>query len=212
MVVGLVTDSRYLSEVTEAVIIPRRTAVATLGEKVFDTTAYVRTERGAADTAAESLPLRLTPQAPERWTAEVPRVPIDVAEGISSDLRNLSLAMAALVMFIGAVAIGNAMMRSVFERMPEIGLRRALGARSRHVLALLVIEATLIGTVAGVLGVAVGVVVSVAVALRNDWPIAVSVWAVAVAVPGAMAVGALGGLLPAITAIRITPSQALRRE
>lgn len=212
MVIGLVTDSRYLSGAVDGVIIPRRTAIATLGEEVFDSTAYVRTERGSADTAAVALPLRLTPQAPERWAAEVPRVPIDVAEGISADLRNLSLAMAALVLFIGAVAIGNAMMRSVFERTPEIGLRRALGARSRHVLSLLVVEAALIGTVAGILGVVIGVVASLAVAGHNHWPITVSDWAVAVSVPGAMAVGALGGLPPAITAIRITPSQALRRE
>lgn len=211
-VLGIVTDSTYLSATIDAVMIPRRTALSTFGETVLASTAYIRTERGAADTAAENLPLRLTPQQPERWTTEVPRVPIDIAEVISDDLRNLSLAMAGLVVFIGVVAIGNAMMRSVFERMPEIGLRRSLGASARHVLGLLVTEAAFVGMVAGMLGVAVGVLLGVAVAQHNNWPIVVSLWATALAVPAAMAAGALGGLLPALTAIRITPSQALRRE
>jgi ABC-type antimicrobial peptide transport system permease subunit len=210
-VLGVVDDSEYLAATTDAVIVPRRTAFALFGA-AEDNALYARVERGTAEQAADSLPLRLAPQAPERWQAEVPRVPLDVAEGISGDLRNLSLAMAALVMFIGVVAIGNAMMRSVYERMPEIGLRRALGAHGRHVLGLLVAESAQVGVVAGVVGVAVGLLVSVAVGARNGWPLAISGWAAAVAIPAGTAAGALGGLLPGIAAIKITPSEALRRE
>jgi len=211
-VVGVVTDSEYMAALTDAVVIPRRTGIDVFGGGFQGGVAYVRVQRGMADVAAETLPLRLTPQAPERWAVEVPRVPLDVAEGISRDVRNLSLAVAALVMFIGVVAIGNAMMRSVYERMPEIGLRRALGAYGRHVLALLITESAIVGVVAGVLGVVAGVAASLAVGLRNDWPLAVSWWACVVAIPAGMAAGALGGLFPGIAAVRITPSQALRRE
>lgn len=210
-VVGVVTDSEYAAATADAVITPRRTALG-LGIELLSSTAYVRVERGAADVAAEALPLRLTPNQPERWSAAVPRVALDIAEGISSDLENLSLAMAGLVMFIGVVAIGNAMMRSVYERMTEIGLRRALGARSGHVLGLLVSEAAVVGVVAGVIGVVVGSLVGLAVAQHNHWPMAVSVVGVLLAVPVATTAGALGGLFPALMAVRITPSQALRRE
>lgn len=211
-VVGVVVESEYLAVVTDAVVIPRRTAFTLFGVADQGSAMYARVQRGTADQAAEALPLRLTPQTPEIWSAEIPRVPLDVAEGISSDLRNLSLAMAALVMFIGVVAIGNAMMRSVYERMHEIGLRRALGAHGRHVLGLLVTESAQVGIVAGFLGVVLGLTVSVTVGLRNGWPLTVSWWAAAVAVPAGMTAGAVGGLLPGIAAIRITPSQALRRE
>lgn len=210
-VVGVIEDSEYFAGMTDAVIVPRRAAFTLFGS-AGENALYARVERGTADQAADALPLRIAPQAPERWLVEVPRVPLDIAEGISSDLRNLSLAMSGLVMFIGVVAIGNAMMRSVYERMSEIGLRRALGAHGRHVLALLVTESTQVGLLAGLLGVVVGLLVSVGVGTRNDWPLVVSWWAAAVAVPAGMAAGALGGLLPGIAAIRITPSQALRRE
>ena len=143
------------------------------------------------------------------WAIVVPHVPLDVAEGISTDVKNLSLAMAALVMFIGIVAIGNAMMRSVYERMSEIGLRRALGA---HVLGLLIAESAQVGMIAGVIGVVVGVCVAAGVASHNHWPIVVSAFAVPVAVPAGILAGMLGGLLPGIAAVRVTPSQALRRE
>jgi ABC-type antimicrobial peptide transport system permease subunit len=60
--------------------------------------------------------------------------------------------------------------------------------------------------------VLLGLAVSVGVGSRNGWPLEVSWWAAAVAVPAGMTAGALGGLLPGIAAIKITPSQALRRE
>lgn len=211
-VMGIVTDSEYLAATTDAVIIPRDRAVTAFGVTANESVLYVRVQRGLADPAAEALPLRLTPQRPEVWAMEVPRVPLDVAEGISGDLRNLSLAMAGLVMFIGVVAIGNAMMRSVYERMAEIGLRRAVGARGRHIVGLLVAEAALVGIVAGLMGIVAGLVVSFAVAARNDWPMVLSWWATAVAVPAGMTAGMLGGLLPGLAAVRVTPSQALRRE
>jgi putative ABC transport system permease protein len=210
--VGVVVESKYLSALTDTVVIPRRTALQMFVDTEIESVGYVRVERGMADLAAEALPLRLTPQRPEMWAVEVPRVPLDVAEGISTDLKNLSLGMAGLVMFIGVVAIANAMMRSVYERMPEIGLRRSLGARATHVLGLLVTEAAQIGLVAGVLGVTAGLLVSVGVAVRNDWPITVSLIAILAAVPAGVLAGAAGGLFPALTAVRVTPSQALRRE
>jgi putative ABC transport system permease protein len=210
-VAGVVASSEYLAATTDAVIVPRSTA-RRLGRELIGSTAHVRVERGTADAAAEALPLRLTPQHPERWAVEVPRVPLDLAEGISADMRNLAVGMAVLVAFIGVVAIGNAMMRSVYERMPEIGLRRALGARTGHVLCLLVAEAAAIGAIAGALGATLGAGAAVAVALHNGWPATVSLLAVATALPLAAAAGALGGLLPALAAARITPSQALRRE
>jgi putative ABC transport system permease protein len=211
-VLGIIADSKYLAGSTDAVVIPRRTAFRLFAEEQPEGVLYVRVTRGTADTVADRLPLRLTPSNPERWAVEVPRVPLDVAEAISADVRNLSLAMAALVMFIGVVAIANAMMRAVYERMTEFGLRRSLGARGSHVLGLLVAESAQVGMVAGILGAIVGLSVALAVATHNGWPHVVSLFATALAVPAGTIAGILGGLFPGITAVRVTPSQALRRE
>ena len=211
-VIGVVTDSTYLADLIDSVVIPRSTALALAPGGALSTTAYVRTERGAATTVGDDLPLILSPQSPEGWSIDVPRVPTDVSEGISADLQTLTIALSVLVMAIGVVAIANAMMRSVYERTPEIGLRRSLGARGAHIVGMVVLEAAIIGLAAGVFGVIVGSGVAVVMALRNGWPVAIATMALAPAVASAALSGVLAGLVPGIRAVQVTPSQALRRE
>lgn len=211
-VTGVIDDSVYLADLVDSVVLPRSTAAELLPEELQSTTAYVRTDRGAASPVADSLPLRLTPQAPEQWFLDVPQVPIDVTEGISRDLRQLTLAMSLLVMAIGVIAIANAMMRSVFERTSEIGLRRALGARAQHIVGMIVLEAMMIGTAAGLAGVVIGVAVAAGISVRNSWPVRVDLLAVPGAILAAALAGVVAGLIPGLRAVRITPSQALRRD
>jgi putative ABC transport system permease protein len=214
LVVGIAVESEHLASVADAVLVPRGAAIESFGDdqEFVDTVVYVRTARGAAESASERLPLWISPERPERWVAEVPRDSLDLASEISEDLRNLTLAMAALVLFVGVVAIANAMTRAVMERVPEIGLRRTLGARSEQILGLLLAEAGLVGVLAGVIGAFSGTLVALVVVVRNGWPMVFSGPALALAVPVACLSGVLGGALPSIAAVRITPAQALRRE
>ncbi len=213
-VIGITGDSQHLSALGDAVVIPRSTVVAVFGDTHLqvDTAIYLRTRRGAASVVAGSSPLRLTPERPEQWDVEVPQVSIALAEGISADLRRLGLAVGALSLVVGIVAIGNAMLRSIYERLPEIGLRRSLGARAAHIVGMLLVEAALIGLLAGVVGAATGAAVAVGVATVAGWPVVVSAPGAAAALPVAIGAGCLGGLVPAWGGVRITPSQALRRE
>lgn len=211
-VTGVIDDSTYLAQLIDAVVIPRSTAEALAPEPPLSTTGYVLTDRGEANRIAGDLPLRITPQSPEAWSVDVPQVATDVTDSISADLRNLTLAVSALVMAIGVVAIANAMMRSVYERTSEIGLRRSLGARATHIVAMVVYEAAIIGLLAGLVGVALGTTTATAVALRNDWPVGVEVGPVALALAAATAAGITAGLIPGVKAVRITPSEALRRD
>jgi ABC-type lipoprotein release transport system permease subunit len=213
-VIGIAQRSEHLGSITEAVLIPRDTAITYLGDSQLsvDSVLYARTSRGAADATAAELPLRITPNRPEGWTTEVPRINLELATLISNDLRSLTLAMAGVVLLVGVIAIANAMTRAVYERVPEIGLRRALGAHRHQILLLLLAEASLIGTAAGIIGLALGSAAAVAIAAHNHWPIAISTIGILLAVPVALCAGAIGGLIPSIAAIRVTPSQALRRE
>lgn len=211
-VIGVVTDSTYLADLIDAIVIPRSTAHDLASTDFISTTAYVRTERGAAAAVGDIIPLHLSPQAPEAWSVAVPRVPIDVSEGISADLRSLTIALSVLVMAIGMVAIANAMMRSVYERTPEIGLRRSLGARGAHIVAMVVLEAGIIGLAAGIIGVIVGSAAALVVASRNGWPAVISTPTLGPAVAAATLAGVLAGLVPGIRAVQVTPSEALRRD
>ncbi len=213
-VIGIAEASEHLGSVTEAILLPRSTAIAYLGDThgTVDTTIYARTSRGAAGDTAADMPLRISPERPERWLTEVPSERLDLATAISGDLRTLTLAMAGVVLFVGVVAIANAMTRSVYERIPEIGLRRTLGAHRPQILLLLLTEAALIGVTAGAIGTVLGTVTAIVIATHNHWPIAVSHIGIALAIPMALAAGVIGGAVPSAAATRITPGQALRRE
>lgn len=211
-VVAVVDDSKYLADLIDSVIVPRSTAAELSPAGLQSTTAYLRTDRGAATQLGDDIPLYLSPEAPERWSVDVPRVPIDVTEAISDDLRSLTIALSVLVMAVGIVAVANAMMRSVYERTAEIGLRRALGARGSHIIAMVVLEAAIIGLTAGVAGAAAGAAAAVVISLRNNWPVVVAPSLLASAIAAAAFAGVAAGLFPGLRAVQVTPSEALRRE
>jgi putative ABC transport system permease protein len=211
-VVGVVQTTERLSEALDAVIVPRPTALEMFGPDVDSAKSVVRVQRGHAEAVADAIPLQLAPDRPERLLVNVGRPPTDLANAVSGDVRNLAYIVAALSMTLGLLAIGNATMRTVFERMPEIGLRRSLGARSRQILWLLVTEAALAGMAGGVLGVLAATLVSLAVEVRSGWPVTLSWPSIALGVALAIVAGAVAGVLPGRRATRISPSEALRRE
>ena len=133
---------------------------------------------------------------------------------MDADLSNLLLALAAICLFIGAVGIANTTLVAVMERTPEIGLRRSLGARSRHVFAQIIAESSLLGVLGGVVGVVgatVGILAILAVSLVQGWTPVLEPGLVVVAPAIGLAVGALAGLQPSWQASRIQPTEALRR-
>lgn len=97
------------------------------------------------------------------------------------------------------------------ERTGEIGLRRALGARSRHVLTQFLTESAVLGTLGGLIGTSLGVLTVVGVAMARDWTPVVQPTTVFAAPLIGLVTGALAGLYPAWRAARIQPVAALRR-
>jgi putative ABC transport system permease protein len=127
-------------------------------------------------------------------------------------MTNLLLCVALISLVVGGVGIMNIMLVSVTERTREIGLRMAVGARSRDILRQFLVEAVLLCLVGGVFGILLGHGGSYLVWRFLRWPVETSPAAIAAAVTVSATVGILFGFYPARKASRLDPIEALRYE
>jgi putative ABC transport system permease protein len=138
---------------------------------------------------------------------------------ITGTLTLMLSAIASISLVVGGVGIMNIMLVSVTERTREIGIRMAVGARSRDILRQFLVEAVLLSCIGGVIGFALGIGASTgATMLINSftsgtkWPIVISMPAAGVAIIFATLVGVFFGFYPARRASRLDPIEALRYE
>jgi ABC-type antimicrobial peptide transport system permease subunit len=124
----------------------------------------------------------------------------------------LLAAIATISLVVGGIGIMNIMLVSVTERTREIGIRRAIGARSRDVLLQFLVEAVTLGLCGGVAGIVLGFLSAFVITELLDWPASVSAGSVALAFGIAGAVGVFFGFYPARRASRLDPINALRYE
>ncbi len=115
-----------------------------------------------------------------------------------------------MALLVGGVGIANVMVISVLERRSEVGLRRALGARRRHVGAQFLCESLLLAAAGGAFGVGLGAAVTAGYASSQDWRLVVPPEALAGGLAAAVLIGAVAGCYPALRAARLAPTDALR--
>jgi putative ABC transport system permease protein len=138
-----------------------------------------------------------------------------VMETRAESARAMSLLLAAVAsvsLIVGGIGIMNIMFVSVTERTREIGLRMAVGARSRDIMTQFLIESVTLSLVGGFIGVILGVMGSVLIATAGEWPTLVEIRSVLLAFGFAAAVGVFFGFYPARKASRLDPIVALRYE
>jgi len=131
---------------------------------------------------------------------------------ILSLLTLVLAAIAAISLLVGGVGVSNIMLVSVRERTREIGLRKALGARQRDVLLQFLIEAVLLTTVGGVIGIVLGVGGSLLIDRFSPLPAVIAWWSPALAFGVSAAVGVFFGVAPARRAGKLDPVVALRTD
>jgi len=139
----------------------------------------------------------------------------EIAASASETTRTLSILLASIAvvsLVVGGIGIMNIMLVSVTERTREIGIRMAIGAKSRHVLAQFLLEAIVLSVVGGALGVVLGMTASKGIARFLGWPIQIGLGSVALAFGFAALVGIFFGFYPARKASRLDPMEALRYE
>ena len=127
-------------------------------------------------------------------------------------MTNLLLAVALISLIVGGVGIMNIMLVSVTERTREIGIRMAVGARSRDILRQFLVEAIVLCVAGGAVGILLGRGVSLAISAVLHWPTLPSIPAIIASVAVAVTVGMIFGYYPARKASRLDPIEALRYE
>ncbi len=137
---------------------------------------------------------------------------LDAASSISATLTLLLGGIASISLIVGGIGIMNIMLVSVRERTREIGIRKAVGARGRDILAQFLIEALTLSLLGGLIGIVVGLGVSALIGQLAGWGFQFNLSTVVAAVLFSLAVGVVFGVWPARQAARLDPINALRYE
>jgi len=176
------------------------------------------TSRAATTTAQEPISTalrrshRLTDDQSNDFYIEDQASLLDTTDSVTTVLRLVLGGVAGTSLFIGGMGVMNIMLVTVLERTREIGIRKAIGARRRHIIAQFLIEAAVLCLLGGLVGVAVGIGGAAVATAMTDYSAVVGPSAVALALGVAVAVGVFFGYYPASRAAGLRPIEALRRE
>ncbi len=215
-VVGVYSSAQRVVTYESAMLIPEQTALADYGNPApgignqEEAQMIVATRIGAAQAVARQIAAAELATDPSRLVVTSPANPQTLQSEVSGDLAGLFLILALVSLLIGAVGIANTTLVAVLERTEEIGLRRAVGARPRHIAAQFLAESAALGTLGGLIGTCIGVATVVVFAAVKDWT---AILNPAYTLPAPLigtVVGLLAGAYPAVRAARTSPLAALR--
>ncbi len=134
------------------------------------------------------------------------------AQESTKTLTGLLMAIAAVSLLVGGIGIMNIMLVSVTERTREIGLRMAVGAKPRNILAQFLVESVTLSIAGGAIGVGLGILAAERLSAKMQWPLLIQPGVITLAVVFSAVVGIGFGLWPAMKASRLDPIDALRYE
>ena len=173
-------------------------------------TLYVRSDTDAVGEVQSVLAQTANPEAPNEVDVSQPSDALTARAAAKGAFNSLFLGLGVVALIVGAVGVANIMIISVLERRSEIGLRRALGATRAQIRTQFLSEAIMLSVLGGVAGVAAGAVATAVYANVKDWTIVIPAEAWAGGIGSAIVIGAIAGLMPALRAARLSPTEALR--
>lgn len=173
--------------------------------------AEIRVDPGAATQVAAQGPVAWIPADPEAVAVDAPPDPTTMRATIESSLSAMLLTLTGVALLAAVISLAGSMTMAVFQRTGEFGLRRAIGARRKHVTLLVLAESLVIGVLGGLAGVYLAVLAILGITIANQWQPVLEPWLIPVGVVGGTVIGVLGGLVASSRASRIEPSDALRQ-
>lgn len=209
-VAGVMGPLPLAPEIERAALIGYPVAYRLFGTTRHASTLYVRADPERVRQADAVLGATSDPQNPEQTQVSRPSDALQARADAQSTLTAVFLALGAVALLVGGVGIANVMVISVLERRPEIGLRRALGARAVHIGVQFLGESVLLSALGGAAGIGLGALATAIYASTQGWMVVVPLVSVGGGVAIALALGALAGLYPAVRAARLAPAAALR--
>ncbi|MGI9080198.1 MAG: ABC transporter permease [Acidimicrobiales bacterium] len=223
-VVGVLTasGSSGSSNNDDTALVPDATAAQRLfggstrtsvGSLYIEATSSMTLSAAYQETQGELSALhRITTAASADFTITSQQSLVSAATSVDKTLTVLLGGIAALSLLVGGIGVMNIMLVSVTERVREIGLRKALGARPRIIRRQFLVEASVLGLAGGMLGAVVGIAGSAVLPHFISSPVALSPSAAVAAIAVAVGIGVAFGVYPASRAARLAPIDALRSE
>jgi putative ABC transport system permease protein len=207
---GILSSATLAPEIDASVLVGFPAAKRYLGFDGHPTTIYVRSVTSQTAAVYAVLGATANPEAPNEVQVSQPSAALTARAEAQGALNSLFLGLGAVSLLVGAVGVANIMLIGVLERRSEIGLRRSLGATRRDIRTQFLAEAILLALIGGAVGVSAGVLSTAIYALTKHWEISIPTTAWAGGLGAAILIGAIAGLLPAVRAARLSPTEALR--
>ncbi|GGN94150.1 ABC transporter permease [Actinoplanes lobatus] len=209
-VAGILNPAKLTPEIDTSVLIGYESAAHYLNFDGYSTKVYVLSQPDQVTSVYNVLAATANPATPDEITVSRPSTALIARAAAQSAFNGLFLGLGAVALLVGGIGVANTMVISVLERRSEIGLRRALGATRGDIRTQFLSEAILLAAIGGAVGVGAGVLATVAYAQVKGWETVVPPLAWAGGLGASMLIGAVAGLLPALRAARMAPTEALR--
>ena len=187
--------------------VSRRTSISMIRIQAADADKVAQVKQSVEDLLTQ----RRRGREPD-FTVRTQEELASAATATAKTMTGLLAGIAGVSLIVGRIGIMNIMLVSVTERTREIGIRLAIGAHGKDVLTQFLIEAILLSSLGGLVGVAVGVGGSQALSSYNGWPVLVPTTWIFISVAGSALVGIISGFYPAYKAAQLDPIDALRYE
>src|SRR5579859_5915959 len=171
---------------------------------------YVRAQNSQVTAVQSVLAQAAYPEYPNQAAVSQPSSALTAQYRAQSAFNSLFLGLGVVALIVGAVGVANTMIISVLERRSEIGLRRALGATREQIRTQFLAESVLLSLAGGAVGIVTGVLATIIYAAAKNWAVVIPPLAWGGGVASAVIIGAIAGLLPALRAARLSPTEALR--
>jgi putative ABC transport system permease protein len=208
-VAGILKPDLLSPDIDSSVLVGWPFAEKYLGFDGHPTTIYLKATTSSVNRVDSLLAAQAYPEDPSSVNVSQPSSALVAQADAEAAFNTLFLGLGAVALLVGAIGVANIMVISVLERRSEIGLRRALGATKGHIRIQFLAEAIILALIGGAAGVGAGVAATAIYTHVKGWTTTIPTDAWAGSLGAALVIGALAGLLPALKAARLSPTEAL---